>query len=150
MLSCSTIDRLRNSLWSGSRLSTFVNSQQNGPSHIRLFELQRSEMRADELVDRELLLNLQSVSSCRLVMFLRVMHYELTCRIYKNGAQQPASGALLPGIEASISMLQCKIPPFSAKSFHLSVNLPIVTYTYPDSNVKNLRTGVYCTTILNQ
>ena len=47
------------------------------PSHIRLFELQRSEMRADELVDRELLLNLQSVSSCRLVMFLLVMRLRI-------------------------------------------------------------------------
>ncbi len=57
-------------------------------------------------------------------MFLRVMHSALTFRIYKNGAQQSASGALFPGIEASISILQCKIPPFSAKSFHPSFNLP--------------------------
>ena len=32
--------------------------------------------------------------------------------------------AVFPGIEASIPMIQSKFPPFSAKSVHLSVNLP--------------------------
>jgi hypothetical protein len=33
-------------------------------------------------------------------------------------------GAVFPDIEASSSMIQCKVPPFSAKSVYLSVNLP--------------------------
>jgi hypothetical protein len=53
MLSSTTIDRLRNSLWSGSRHSTFVNSWQNGSSHIRFFSAKRGEMRATKLADRE-------------------------------------------------------------------------------------------------
>ncbi len=32
--------------------------------------------------------------------------------------------AALPGIEASISTLQCKFPSFSAKFVNLSINLP--------------------------
>src|SRR5207253_447096 len=33
--------------------------------------------------------------------------------------------AVFPGIEVTSSILQCKFPPFSAKSVHPSVNLPI-------------------------
>src|SRR2546426_11644085 len=32
--------------------------------------------------------------------------------------------AVFPGIEVTSSILQCKFPPFSAKSVHPSVNLP--------------------------
>ena len=39
-----------------------------------------------------------------------------------DGRSQVRSG--FPGIEASSSMLQCKIPPLRAKSVHPSVNLP--------------------------
>src|SRR6266487_5264988 len=35
--------------------------------------------------------------------------------------------AVFPGIEASISILQCKFPPFDAKLVHPSVNLPVVS-----------------------
>jgi hypothetical protein len=41
MLSSSTVDRLRNRLWSGSWRSIFVNSQQNDSPHIRFFVLKR-------------------------------------------------------------------------------------------------------------
>src|SRR5438477_982620 len=34
--------------------------------------------------------------------------------------------AVFPGIEVTSSILQCKLPPFSAKSVHPSVNLPPV------------------------
>jgi len=40
-----------------------------------------------------------------------------------DGRSQVRSG--FPGIEASSSMLQYKIPPLRAKSVHLSVNLPL-------------------------
>src|SRR5260221_1409318 len=33
--------------------------------------------------------------------------------------------AVFPGIEVTSSILQCKFPPFSAKSVHPSVNLPL-------------------------
>jgi len=33
--------------------------------------------------------------------------------------------AVFPGIEVTSSILQCKFPPFSAKSVHPSVNLPV-------------------------
>src|SRR5215472_11692954 len=36
--------------------------------------------------------------------------------------------AVFPGIEVTSSILQCKFPPFSAKSVHLSVNLPAMSY----------------------
>src|SRR5215467_12949133 len=39
-----------------------------------------------------------------------------------DGRSQMGRG--FPGIEASSSTLRCKFPPFSAKSVHLSVNLP--------------------------
>src|SRR5882724_6591039 len=48
----------------------------------------------------------------------------LTSRIYKNAVQRSASGGVFPGTLVSNSILQCKIPPFGAKSFHPSVNLP--------------------------
>ena len=33
--------------------------------------------------------------------------------------------AVFPGIEVTSSIFQCKFPPFSAKSVHPSVNLPM-------------------------
>jgi hypothetical protein len=33
--------------------------------------------------------------------------------------------AVFPGIEVTSSILQCQFPPFSAKSVHPAVNLPM-------------------------
>src|SRR5450759_5082907 len=44
--------------------------------------------------------------------------------IYKRSMEEVRCGADFPGIEASISILQCKFPPFDAKLVHPSVNLP--------------------------
>src|SRR6266849_3131565 len=44
--------------------------------------------------------------------------------IYKVSMEEGRCGAVFPGNEASIPMLQIKFPPFSAKAVHLSVNLP--------------------------
>jgi hypothetical protein len=49
----------------------------------------------------------------------------LTIRIYKNGAQRSASGAVFLDPEWSIPMIQITFPPFRAKFVRLSVNLPI-------------------------
>jgi hypothetical protein len=47
----------------------------------------------------------------------------LTIRMYQNGAQRSASGAVFLDPEWSIPMIQIKFPPFSAKFVRLSVNL---------------------------
>ena len=43
--------------------------------------------------------------------------------IYKRLMDEVRCGADFPGIEVSISILQCKFPPFSVKSVHLSVKV---------------------------
>src|SRR5262245_12948212 len=47
--------------------------------------------------------------------------------IYNISGFYSGFGAVFPGIEVPHSTLQCTFPSFSAKSFHLSVNLPEVT-----------------------
>src|SRR5260221_4110582 len=49
----------------------------------------------------------------------------LTIRIYKNGAQRSASGAVFLDPAWSIPMIQITFPPVRAKFVRLSVNLPI-------------------------
>src|SRR6266513_4892960 len=44
--------------------------------------------------------------------------------------------AVFPGIEVSSSTLQCKFPPFSAKSVHPSVNLPACAQDAGDAGPK--------------
>jgi hypothetical protein len=44
--------------------------------------------------------------------------------IYKMSMEEVRWGGDFPGIEASIPMIQSKIPLFRAKSVHPSVNLP--------------------------
>jgi hypothetical protein len=44
--------------------------------------------------------------------------------IYNILIEEAASGAVSPGNEASIPIIQIKFPPFGAKSAHPSVNLP--------------------------
>ncbi len=48
----------------------------------------------------------------------------LTIRIYTNGAQRSASGAVFLDPAWSIPMIQITFPPVSAKFVRLSVNLP--------------------------
>lgn len=55
--------------------------------------------------------------------------------------------AVFPGIEVSISILQCKFPSFSAKSVHPSVNLPTTPRSsgrlaYPELTLLRRRIGV--------
>ena len=47
----------------------------------------------------------------------------LTIRIYKNGAQRSASGAVFLDPEWSIPMIQITFPPFRAKFVRLSVKV---------------------------
>ena len=54
--------------------------------------------------------------------------------IYKVSMEEGRCGAVFSGNEASIPMLQIKFPPFSAKSVHLSVNLPSSTGGNLNSN----------------
>ncbi len=44
--------------------------------------------------------------------------------MYKMSMEEVRWKAVFPGIEVTSSILQCKFPPFSAKSVHPSVNLP--------------------------
>jgi hypothetical protein len=124
MVSSSTIDRLRNSLWSGSRRSILVNSQQHSSSHIRFFELQRSEMRASKTADPEHYANPQPVSLYGLVRVKLEMHAQLAARIYKNCAQTPACGAAFSGYEWSIPMFRAEFLHGTSKSVEVSPNLP--------------------------
>src|SRR5437899_845557 len=45
-------------------------------------------------------------------------------QIYKGSMEEARWGAVFPGVEASIPILQIKFPSFGAKSVHPSVNLP--------------------------
>ncbi len=48
-------------------------------------------------------------------MVLREMRSQLIARIYKNGAQQSASGAVFPGSEWSIPMFRADFLHFTSK-----------------------------------
>ncbi len=54
--------------------------------------------------------------SCGLLMVLREMHSALTTRIYKNGAQQSASGAAFSGAFGSIPNIRTDFLHGSSKS----------------------------------
>jgi hypothetical protein len=54
------------------------------------------------------------------------MRFVLTSRIYKNGAKQPASGAVSPVSQWSIPMFGAKFPHFAPKSVEHSRHLPIL------------------------
>src|SRR2546425_8063045 len=125
MLSSTTIDRLRNSLWSGSRRSIVVNSRHHGSSHIRFFLLKRGEMRANEMADPESRVKpILPIFSCRRVRVKLEMRSQLTARIYKNGAQTPACGAAFSGYEWSIPMFRAEFLCFTSKSVEVWPNLP--------------------------
>lgn len=51
-------------------------------------------------------------------------HSRLSSRIYKNDVRRSAPGAIFPASSWSIPILQCKVPPLSAKTASPSVNLP--------------------------
>lgn len=87
------------------------------------------------MADREPLSNLQPVFSCGLVMVLREMHYALTSRIYKNGAQQSASRAAFSGSEGSIPRFRAEFLGFTSKSVEVWPNLPRIERTCQVENL---------------
>lgn len=73
-------------------------------------------MRATKLADREPLPEPLARFLCGLAMVLCEMHYRLSSRIYKNGAQRSASGAVFPGYEWSIPNIRADFLTFALKS----------------------------------
>jgi hypothetical protein len=61
MVSSSTIDHVRNCLWSGSWLSIVVHSWQNDSPPIRFFALKRGEIRANNMATPEHYANHQAL-----------------------------------------------------------------------------------------
>jgi hypothetical protein len=58
----------------------------------------------------------ESVFSCGLVMVLRETQSALACRIYKNGAQHSASGAVFPDAPSAIPNIGADFLHFTSKS----------------------------------
>ena len=61
---------------------------------------------------------------CGLVMVLREMPSALASRIYTNGAQQSASGAVCPDAPSSIPNIGAEFLDFTSKSVEVWPNLP--------------------------
>jgi hypothetical protein len=60
----------------------------------------------------------------RLVMVSCEMHSRLSSRIYKNGVQTSASGAVSPNSQWSIPMVRAEFLPFALKIVEHSRHLP--------------------------
>ena len=54
------------------------------------------------------------------------MHSALTSRIYKNGVQTSASGAVSPNSQWSIPMFRAEFPHFGSKIVEHSRHLPVI------------------------
>ena len=61
---------------------------------------------------------------CGLVMVLREMPSALASRIYTNGAQQSASGAVFPDAPSLIPNIGAEFLGFTSKSVEVCPNLP--------------------------
>jgi hypothetical protein len=75
------------------------------------------------------------VGSCGLVMVSSKMHSVLTSRIYTNGAQPSASGAVCPDVPSSIPNLGAEFPHFTLKTVEHSRYLPLLTFRLISSQV---------------
>jgi len=58
-------------------------------------------------------------------MVLHEMHSALASRIYTNGAQQSASGAVFPDAPSSIPNIGAEFLGFTSKSVEVWPNLPL-------------------------
>jgi hypothetical protein len=61
-------------------------------------------------------------------MVLREMHSALASRIYTNGAQQSASGAVFPDAPSSIPNIGAAFLGFTSKSVEVWPNLPVAAF----------------------